>query len=116
MPGIVDRRKLLEISMRVGVGPSLSFLRKQGGLRGLLRLSGASADSLYDALAPHVGDPALNLAGFHYFTFNRLLETWTWERERAAPGDPGRREIRSFPATSSRKERTRWPTRAWKRS
>jgi methylenetetrahydrofolate reductase (NADPH) len=83
VPGIVDRRKLLEISMRVGVGPSLSFLRKQGGLRGLLRLSGASADSLYDALAPHVGDPALNLAGFHYFTFNRLLETWTWEQRKS---------------------------------
>lgn len=84
VPGIVDRAKLLEISMRVGVGPSLSFLRKQGGLRGLLRLSGASADRLYDALAPHVGDPALNIAGFHYYTFNRLVETWTWEREKSA--------------------------------
>lgn len=82
VPGIVDRAKLLEISMRVGVGPSLSFLRKQGGLRGLLRISGASADRLYDALAPHLDDPALNLAGFHYFTFNRLLETWQWEREK----------------------------------
>ena len=82
VPGVVDRAKLLEISMRVGVGPSLSFLRKQGGLRGLLRISGASADRLYDALAPHVGDPTLNLTGFHYFTFNRLVETWTWEREK----------------------------------
>ena len=42
-----------------------------------------SADRLYDALAPHVGDPALNLAGFHYFTFNRLLETWTWEQRKS---------------------------------
>jgi methylenetetrahydrofolate reductase (NADPH) len=83
VPGIVDRRKLLEISARVGVGPSLSFLRKQGGLRNLLRLSGRSADRLYDALAPHVGDGRLNLAGFHYFTFNRLVETWTWERGKA---------------------------------
>jgi methylenetetrahydrofolate reductase (NADPH) len=82
VPGIVDRTKLLEISVRVGVGPSLSFLRKQGGLRGLLRLSGASADGLYDALAPHLGDPALNLAGFHFFTFNRLLDTWRWEQEK----------------------------------
>jgi methylenetetrahydrofolate reductase (NADH) len=80
VPGIVDRRKLLEISMRVGVGPSLSFLRKQGGLRNLLRLSGTSADRLYDALAPHVGDEELGVQGFHWFTFNRLVETWTWER------------------------------------
>ena len=42
LPGIVDRRKLLEISMRVGVGPSLSYLRKQRGLRNLLRLSASS--------------------------------------------------------------------------
>ena len=82
LPGIVDRRKLLEISVRVGVGPSLSFVRKQGGLRNLLRLSATSADSLYDALARSVGDSQLGITGFHYFTFNRLLETWRWERER----------------------------------
>lgn len=82
VPGIVDRRRLLEISARVGVGPSLQFLRKQGGLRNLLRLSASSADRLYDALAPHLDDPQLNLAGFHYFTFNRLLETWQWERQK----------------------------------
>jgi methylenetetrahydrofolate reductase (NADPH) len=75
IPGMVDRAKLLEISMRVGVGPSLSFLRKQRGLLNLLRLSARSADSLYDALAPHD-----EIAGFHYFTFNRLLETWRWEQ------------------------------------
>jgi methylenetetrahydrofolate reductase (NADPH) len=73
VPGLVDRAKLLEISMRVGVGPSLSFLRKQGGLRNLLRLSGSSADRLYDALAGHD-----EIDGFHYYTFNRLGETWAW--------------------------------------
>jgi methylenetetrahydrofolate reductase (NADPH) len=82
MPGLVDRRKLLEISMRVGVGPSLRFLRKQRRLRDLFRLSASSGDGLYDALAPHVGDPQLGIAGFHYFTFNSLLATWRWEREK----------------------------------
>jgi hypothetical protein len=33
-------------------------------------------------LAPHLGDSELNLAGFHYFTFNRLLETWRWHEQR----------------------------------
>ncbi|HZO63305.1 MAG TPA: methylenetetrahydrofolate reductase [Gaiellaceae bacterium] len=79
IPGIVDRAKLLEISMRVGVGPSVSFLRKQGGLRNLLRLSRSSADRLFDALAPHD-----ELAGFHYYTFNRLRETWTWVQGKRA--------------------------------
>ena len=82
VPGKVDRLRLLEISAKVGVGPSLSFLKKQRGLRNLLRLSGGSGDRLYDALAPHVGDPELAVEGFHLFTFNRLVETWEWEREK----------------------------------
>ncbi|MGH2887529.1 MAG: methylenetetrahydrofolate reductase, partial [Solirubrobacteraceae bacterium] len=36
VPGVIDRRRLLEISLRIGVGPSLAFLRKQRGLRQLL--------------------------------------------------------------------------------
>jgi methylenetetrahydrofolate reductase (NADPH) len=67
--------------MRVGVGASLKYLRKQR-LGNLFRLSGSSADRLYDALAPHLDDAELNLAGFHYFTFNRLLETWRWHEQR----------------------------------
>jgi methylenetetrahydrofolate reductase (NADPH) len=77
LPGIVDRRRLLEMSVKVGVGPSLRFLRKQRGLRKFFRLS-AAADALYDALAPH----AAELAGFHFFTFNRLLDTWAWEQDK----------------------------------
>jgi methylenetetrahydrofolate reductase (NADPH) len=75
LPGIVDRRRLLEISVKVGVGPSLRYLRKQRGLRRFFRLS-ATADALYDALAPH----ATELEGFHFYTFNRLLDTWAWEQ------------------------------------
>jgi methylenetetrahydrofolate reductase (NADPH) len=82
VPGKVDRRRLLEISARVGVGPSLRYLRKQGGIRNLFRLSKSSADRLVDTLAPHMGDAELNIDGFHYVTFNRLLETWRWEREK----------------------------------
>jgi vanillate/3-O-methylgallate O-demethylase len=77
VPGIVDPTKLLEISLRVGVGPSLSFLRKQRGLRSLLRLSGRSADKLYDALSS-----SEEIAGFHFYTFNRLRDTWEWHTEK----------------------------------
>ncbi|MGH2894256.1 MAG: methylenetetrahydrofolate reductase [Solirubrobacteraceae bacterium] len=79
VPGKVSRTKLLELSARIGVGPSLSFLRKQRGIRALLS-KGSTADGLYEKLAPAVDDPELNIAGFHIFTFNQLLETWRWQR------------------------------------
>jgi methylenetetrahydrofolate reductase (NADPH) len=81
LPGVVDRRKLLEVSMRIGVGASLAFVRKQRGLKSLLGRSSSAADRLYDGLAPHAGDPELGIAGFHYYTFNQLVNTWRWERE-----------------------------------
>jgi methylenetetrahydrofolate reductase (NADPH) len=74
VPGVVDAKRLLEISVKVGVGPSLSFLRKHRRLRDLL--STTSADRLRDALAG-----SDEIAGFHWFTFNRLLDTWGWTRE-----------------------------------
>ena len=87
VPGMVDRRRLLEISARVGVGPSLRYLRKQGGIRSLFRLSKSSADRLVDALEPRLGDPELNIEGFHYVTFNRLLDTWRWQQEKQTSED-----------------------------
>jgi methylenetetrahydrofolate reductase (NADPH) len=81
-PGTVDRRRLLEVSMRIGVGPSLAFLRKQRGLRNLLGRPAVSADQIHDALAPGLADPRLNIAGFHYYTFNQLVDTWRWERDK----------------------------------
>lgn len=78
MPGVVDRRRLLEISMRIGVGQSLSFVRKQRGIRKLFSRPSSEADRLYDALAPVVSDRELNVEGFHFYTFNQLVDTWRW--------------------------------------
>jgi methylenetetrahydrofolate reductase (NADPH) len=92
MPGVVSPARLLEMSARIGVGPSMAFVRKQRGLRSLLGLFRKSAsDHLQDALAGRVGDPELGIAGFHYFTFNQLLATYEWEHARAARGDAVRR-------------------------
>jgi methylenetetrahydrofolate reductase (NADPH) len=85
LAGVVDRRRLLEMSLRIGVGPSLAFLRKQRGLRKLLGPSRITPDRVHDALAPFLGDRELNIKGFHYYTFNQLEETWRWERERSRP-------------------------------
>jgi methylenetetrahydrofolate reductase (NADPH) len=82
LPGVVDRRRLLEMSVRIGVGPSLSFVRKQRGLRRLLGPSSVTPDRVYDGLAPFLGDRELNIIGFHYYTFNQLVDTWKWEGEK----------------------------------
>lgn len=85
VPGVVNPKKLLEISMRIGVGASVSFLRKQRRLGSLLRPSARSktpGESVHGQLARHVGDPDLGIAGFHYYTFNQLVATWQWARER----------------------------------
>ena len=50
LPGVVDRRRLLKISIRIGVGPSLAFLRKQRGLWSLLGRSKVTPDRVYDSL------------------------------------------------------------------
>lgn len=80
--GPIERRKLLEISMRIGVGPSLRFVRKQRGLARLFRSPFASAVRFYDDVAPHVGDARYGLAGLHFFTFNELLATRAWYEQR----------------------------------
>jgi methylenetetrahydrofolate reductase (NADPH) len=82
MPGIVDRRRLLEVSIRIGVGPSVAYVRKQRGLFGLLRRPASTVEKLYDALAPGVDDATLGVDGFHYYTLNQLLDTWEWERSK----------------------------------
>jgi methylenetetrahydrofolate reductase (NADPH) len=86
MPGKVARRKLLRMSVRIGVGPSLDFLRKQKGLRSLLS-RGSTADRLYDGITPMLDDPELALAGLQYFTFNELLQTWEWHQKRRVGHD-----------------------------
>jgi methylenetetrahydrofolate reductase (NADPH) len=78
VPGPIERRKLLDVSMKVGVGASLRFLRKQNGILSLFKRPGHEADTLRDVLMPLVGDPALGLAGLHLFTFNELVATWEW--------------------------------------
>jgi methylenetetrahydrofolate reductase (NADPH) len=80
--GPVERRRLLEISARIGVGPSLRFLRKQRGLAALVRSPSATADAFYDEASALVDVPSLGIAGFHFFTFNDLLGTLRWHEER----------------------------------
>lgn len=82
--GQVDRRRLLEISVRVGVGPSLRFLRGQHSVGRLLRGSSGATQRFYDAIDAERADAGLGIVGFHFFTFNELVATWRWQQRHCA--------------------------------
>jgi methylenetetrahydrofolate reductase (NADPH) len=82
MPGMVNRRRLLEVSIRIGVGPSLAFVREQHGFSNLVWRPSHSLDQLFDAIVPHLYDPPLRFGGFHYYTFNQLVDTWRWDHDK----------------------------------
>ena len=80
VPGAVDRRKLLHISAKVGVGESIRFLSRHGNwLRGLLK-PGYSPDRLLASLAPYAANAANRIDGFHIYTFNEVERTEAWRQ------------------------------------
>lgn len=79
IPGVAELTKLITLSMRIGVGPSASFLAKNRSLAGkLVRPGGYSPDDLVVRLAPLIADPTANILGFHVYTFNQveMFEQW----------------------------------------
>jgi methylenetetrahydrofolate reductase (NADPH) len=81
VPGPLDVTKLLKISLRLGLGDSMRFLRSQHGLMGTM-LSSYSPGALVDALFLYAGDRGI--AGWHLYTFNEITRTLRWREEAAA--------------------------------
>jgi len=85
IPGVAELRKLIAISMRIGVGASAGFLAKNKSLAGrLVRPGGYSPDDLIVGLAPLLADPVANIHGFHVYTFNGVETTEAWRHEMLA--------------------------------
>lgn len=79
LPGVVERRKLAEISLKSGVGASLSYLRKHGReIITLARTRRYDPTPLASSVAAYAGDEALGLTGTHLFTFNQVQPTRDW--------------------------------------
>ena len=86
LPGLVDRKKLLQVSLKVGVGDSARFLKKQAGLVGmLLKPGGYRPDELVERLAPYAGDEHYDIAGLHLYTFNQVEGTEQWRQGMLGP-------------------------------
>jgi len=82
MAGAVKRRKLIEVSLRVGVGPSVRYVSKYGGLVArLMKRGGYRPDAFVTLIEPYLANPAYRVEGFHVFTFNQVEATEAWRRE-----------------------------------
>jgi methylenetetrahydrofolate reductase (NADPH) len=82
VPGAVDNRKLLRISLRIGLGESARFLRAhRGWLRAFARRRRYMPTELLHELAPSLADPTARIGGIHVYTFNELDRTERWRRE-----------------------------------
>ena len=80
IPGILKRSKLLEISLRVGVGESTRFLKNHlGMIARLLQHDMYNPDNLIKRIKGLSGDAAV--AGFHIYTFNQCLSTRQWRQK-----------------------------------
>jgi methylenetetrahydrofolate reductase (NADPH) len=87
LPGVVDRKRLLQISLKIGVGDSTRFVAKHKNLvRMLIKPSGYDPTELVTRLADVLRDPALAVAGFHLNTFNQIESTEEWRLSMLAPG------------------------------
>ncbi|MFP5068300.1 methylenetetrahydrofolate reductase [Pseudonocardia nantongensis] len=79
VPGVVDIARLLRMSLRVGVGDSVRFLRSHRSIAGaLLRPNGYRPDGLVRRLGAHVAAGRCALDGLHVYTFNQVDATLRW--------------------------------------
>lgn len=80
VPGVVDVRRLLRISLKIGLGESMRFLRKQHGVVSKL-FTRYTPEELFDGISPHLVDPSFGIAGWHFFTFNEIAKTVQWRHD-----------------------------------
>ncbi len=82
IPGVADRAALLKTSMRIGVGDSLRYLKRNPKVAARLMLANEyRPDGLLHELAPYLADPGYGIKGHHVFCFNQVEATEAWRHE-----------------------------------
>ncbi len=80
VPGAVDRTRLLTISIRLGIGHSARFLKKnRASVIRLLSPGGYNPNKLITPLSKRAAD--LDITGIHCFTFNAVDTTEDWRQK-----------------------------------
>ena len=80
VPGNVPHRKLLRVSVKIGLGESTRFLSHHRNW--ISRLVGRpfNPERLVRELTPCATDPAARVAGFHLYTLNEVARTERWRQ------------------------------------
>lgn len=79
VPGVVDKSKLMTMGVRLGVGASLRFLKKnRTAVTKLLAPGAYDPDDILGPLTPAL--QRLNISGLHVFTFNQVEATQSWRQ------------------------------------
>lgn len=77
LAGVIDRTKLLTMGARLGIGQSLSYLRKNR--KAITSMMTATSYNPNDLLVPLSKDlNELDVQGLHVFTFNQVASTDEW--------------------------------------
>jgi methylenetetrahydrofolate reductase (NADPH) len=84
----LQTRKLIELSLKIGVGSSVKFLTKQHGFVGNLLLGRSyTPESLISQIVEETGSDELGIEGLHLFSFNQIDATVEWQRRICAGAD-----------------------------
>ena len=81
VPGRVKHAKLLRVSMQIGLGESVRFLRHNHNWISRLVTRQFEPDGLVRDLVPCATDPAARVGGLHLYTFNEVARTERWRRQ-----------------------------------
>ena len=80
VPGVVDRARLLTISIRLGIGHSARYLKKnKASVIRLLSPGGYDPNKLIAPLSRRADE--LGISGIHCFTFNAVDTTESWRQK-----------------------------------
>jgi len=82
----ISPTKLLDLSVKIGVGTSARYLSKQHGMLGtFLRGRFYKPEKLLRQLGDSIVSPEMNIEGFHIFSFNQLQTTVDWQQKVGSP-------------------------------
>jgi methylenetetrahydrofolate reductase (NADPH) len=81
----LQTRKLIELSLKIGVGSSVKFLTKQHGFVGNLLLGRSyTPEALISQIVDETGFGELVIDGLHLFSFNQIDATVAWQHRISA--------------------------------